>query len=196
MATASSIIESIFSLSNTVISGFLLRFIVAAIIILIGFVIGRMAGKVVQRVLHELELNKLIRMATSLRFTAEEFVGSSVSYIIYFFVIIMALNQLGLTTPILYILSSAVIVIIIVSFLLGLRDFIPNMFAGLSLQKKGFLKVGDNIRFRDMDGKIEYLNLVETRIMTKAGDVIAIPNSLLAKHEIVRKRRPKTKKKR
>ena len=36
---------------------------------------------------------------------------------IYFFVVIMALNQLGLTTTILYIISTAIILLIILSFL-------------------------------------------------------------------------------
>ncbi|MFP4423978.1 MAG: mechanosensitive ion channel family protein [Candidatus Woesearchaeota archaeon] len=180
-------IAEAFDLSTSFYDGFLFNLILAAIVLLVGFVIGRMAGKLVQRVLGEIELNHIFKNATGKEFSLEEFVASAVMYLIYFFVIVMALNQLGLTTTILYIISSGIILIVIVSFLLGVRDFIPNMFAGLSLQKKGFLKVGDKIRYKDIEGKIEHLNLVETRLITKDGDVISIPNSVLVKHEIIKK---------
>jgi small conductance mechanosensitive channel len=77
-----------------------------------------------------------------------------------------------------------VIVVIILSMLLAIKDFIPNVFAGLFLHRKGFLKKGDNIIVKDVKGKIIYINLVETRVQTKEGDIIYIPNTLLTKSEV------------
>lgn len=188
MAWIEDFVRDLFNLSNTVYSGVLVNLLLAVVILLIGFVVARMAAKITERVLGEIELNRLLKNSTRIDVSAEQFITSTVRYLIYFFVIIMALNQIGLTTTILYIISSAIILILIVSFILALRDFIPNMFAGLSIQKKGFITKGDRIHFRDVEGTIEYLNLVETRIKTDKGDIISVPNALLAKHEIVKKK--------
>ena len=175
-------------MSNTVISDLLLRFILAAIILLVGIVIARIAGKVIHRLLHEIELNKLVKNATRTDIPIEDLASKAVVYIIYFFTIVMALNQLGITSFILYIISVGIIVVIIISFVLGVRDFIPNMFAGLNIQKKGFLKEGDNIEFQGTKGKVQRINLVETSIKTRSGDLISIPNSVLIKNVVKKKR--------
>ncbi|MCB9362010.1 mechanosensitive ion channel [Candidatus Woesearchaeota archaeon] len=179
-----SIIDKLFDYSSIVYSDILVRFILAAVIILIGFVVGRLLGKVVHRVLHEIELDKMIKSATKRRLNLEEATGRVTSYLIYFFVIIMALNQLGLTTPLLYLISAAIILVLLISFVLAVRDFIPNFFAGLSIQGKGFIHEGDILVFRGMRGKVEQINLTETRLVTKTGDTISIPNSLLLKYEV------------
>jgi len=184
------IIDQLFSVSNSLFSGFVLKFILAITIILIGFVIGRLAGKLVTTVLHEFELDKIVKKATSTKFSAEGFIGNLASYAIYFFVFIMALNQLGLATPILYILAISVLLIVVISITLAVRDLIPNMFAGFTIHRKGFLDVGDTIKVKDMKGKIISINLVETRIETKSKDLISIPNVILTKNEVVKVKKP------
>ena len=187
MAEQMTLVEQLFDFSNLVYTELMVNLIFAAIIILIGVVIGRLSGKLVTRLLKEIELNLLVRKATNKRVQIEELAGKMTSYVIYFFVIIMAFNQLGLTMTIFYLISAAIIIVIIISFVLGVRDFIPNMFAGLTIQKKGFLQVGDKIEFRGVKGKVDYINLIEIRVLTKGGDIISIPNSLLAKHEMVKR---------
>ena len=154
------------------------------IIILIGFIIGRIVGKLVQKLLHELELNNILDKAAGIKIDFEHAIGTCMTYFIYFIAIVMALNQIGLTTTVLNMISAGVIVIIIISMLLAIKDFIPNVFAGLFIHRKGFLKKGDKISVKDVKGKIIYINLVETRIQTKEGDIIYIPNTLLTKSEV------------
>lgn len=180
------VIDQLFSVSSSVFSGFVLKFILAVTIVLIGFVIGRLIGKLVTTVLHELELDRIIKKATNTKFSAESALGNLASYAIYFFVFIMALNQLGLATPVLYILAISAMVIVVIAITLAIRDFIPNMFAGLTIHRKGFLDVGDTIKVKDMKGRIISINLVETRIETKSKDVISIPNMILTKNEVVK----------
>ncbi len=98
----------------------------------------------------------------------------------------MALSQLGLTTTVLHMISAAVIVIVIISIFLSIKDFVPNFMAGIFIHRKGFVNEGDKIRVKGVEGRIIHLNLVETRIKTKKGDVIYLPNVLLTRNEVVK----------
>jgi len=162
------------------------KFVVALAILFIGFAIGKIIGKLVKKILAELEINALIKKATKKRIKIEEGIAHFTTYFIYFIAIIMSFRYIGLATGILNTLAIGVIVVIVISIFLSIKDFIPNFIGGLILHWKGFIKEGDIIRVKDMQGKIIYLNLLETRIKTKKGDIVCIPNSLIAKSEIIK----------
>ena|SRR3989338_3967546 len=153
------------------------------LIILIGFVIARISGRVIQKVLFELELNKLVEKVTGSMYDVEELIGAIVTFFIYIVAIIMAFNQVGLTMPILNTISAVIILVVFISMLLAVKEIMPNIFAGISIHKKGF-KAGDKIMIHGTKGKIISIKLTETRIETKEGDMIYIPNSLLMRSEI------------
>jgi len=180
--------ERILAWLNVSFSSLLENILVALIIILIGFIIARVLGKVTAKFLKELEVDKLLKKATGIRFSLEGTITYFVRYFIYFVTIVMALNQIGLTTTLLYMISGAVIILVVLSIFLGIKDFIPNVLAGMFIHRRGFLHVGDKIKFKDIEGKIIKINLVETRVETKSGDIIAIPNSNLTKSEVIKKR--------
>ena len=167
-------------------SKYITKFIVAVIIILIGFIIAKIAGRLLQKILKEVELNNIIKKAANIRVNLEEIISSFTTYFIYFITIIMALSQLGLTTTVLHMISAAVIVIVIISIFLGIKDFVPNLMAGIFIHRKGFVNEGDKIIVKGIEGRIIHLNLVETRIKTKKGDVIYLPNVLLTRNEVVK----------
>lgn len=160
--------------------------VVAVIILLIGLILSKLLGRIIQKLLNSIELNKLLKGATGIGIKMEEFAGKATTYIIFFFSIIAALDILNLTPAILYIISVMIILIIVISVALSIKDFIPNLFAGLFLHKKNFIKEGDYIRVEDVEGQVVHVNLIETRIKTKAGDIIYIPNSTLTKNKVVK----------
>jgi small-conductance mechanosensitive channel len=98
----------------------------------------------------------------------------------------MALDQIGVATGILKIISIAILIIMVASIILGIRDFFPNILSGIFIAQKRFLNKGDLVRFGDIEGEIIEINIIETRIMTKKGDIIYIPNSILTKNEMVK----------
>ncbi|MBW2977366.1 mechanosensitive ion channel [Candidatus Woesearchaeota archaeon] len=181
---ADSIISAIYD-PNTILPPFFTRSVVAIIILLMGFVLGRIIGKITQKVLREIELNRIIKKATGMKIALEEIVAKLLTYFIYFIFMIWALNELGLTTTILTMISGAALVIIILSILLAIKDFIPNAFAGFVIHRKRQIKPGDRIKTDGLQGKIARISLVETEIKTKKGDTIYIPNSILTKREII-----------
>jgi len=167
-------------------SGLLTKLIVAVIIILIGFIAGRVFGKLAQKLLHELELDRILKQTARVKFSLERAVGKFIAYFIYFLTIIIALNQIGLTTTILHMISAAVLIVIVISIVLGVKDFIPNLLAGMHIHRKGIVKEGDRIRVRGTEGTVVSIDMTEVKLQTAKGDIIFIPNSLLMKEELVK----------
>jgi len=179
-----SVLSAIYD-PDTLLPPIFTKSVVAIVILLLGFVIGRIIGKLTQKVLKEIELNKIIKRATGIKISLEEILSKFLTYFIYFIFIIWALNELGLTTTILTMISGAVIVIVIISILLAIKDYIPNAFAGLLIHRRRQIKPGDTIKTEGLQGKITRITLVETEIKTRKGDIIYIPNSILTKRKII-----------
>jgi len=179
-----------FEFLQNVFSGLLTNAVIAIIIILIGFIVGRIVGKLVQGILHELELNTILGKA-GIKTSIEELIGTITSYFIYFVAVIMALNQIGITSVVLNILAGGAVVLIIISLVLAVKDYIPNLFAGIFIHQKRFIRNGDWIKVKNVEGKVTHINLVETRIETKNKDIIYVPNSFLTKNEVVKVRKGK-----
>ncbi len=165
--------------------------VVAVVILLIGVVIAKIAERVIQWGLHELELNNWVRKA-HVRFALEETIATAVKYVLYFFTIVITLNTINLTSFVFNVLAGLIIALVICAILLGVKDFVPNFFAGVSLKRRGFVKEGDVIRVRDIEGEVRDVTLLETRIKTVTGDVLFIPNMLLTNNEVLRFKRKKT----
>jgi len=186
-----SVITDSIGILPKLLSGIFTKLVVAVIIILIGLIAGKLLGKFIHKALHEIELNKILRKAAGVKVSIEEIISTFVTYFIYFIFIVMALNQLGLTTVVLHMISGAILIIIIISILFSIKDFMPNMFAGFFIHQKRFIKEGDTINVDNTEGKVIHINLVETKIETKKGDIIYIPNSLLIKKAVIKIKRKK-----
>src|SRR3990167_2421547 len=74
--------------------------LIATVTLLIGFVVGKILGKLVERFLDELDLNKFFRKF-DVRISMSELVGILVTYVIYAIAIASALKQLHLTSTVL-----------------------------------------------------------------------------------------------
>jgi len=173
---------------NNLITNSLGKFIIAVIVLLVGFILGKILGKLLEKVLHEIETNRILRKWFKTEANFEEIFGTILSYLIYVFAIIMALNQIGITATILNMLAAAILVIIIISVFMTMKDFLPNFFEGFSLLKGNKIKEGDFVKIKQMEGKVVKINITNIEIESK-GDLIYIPNSLFAKNEYSIKRK-------
>ncbi len=160
--------------------------ILAFIILLGGIILAKIVGRLIEKVLKEIELNKFLKKTTSIKISIEELIANIVTYLLYFIAIIAALDQLGIATTILYFISLGIIIIIVASILLGLRDLFPNIIAGIHLYQKRVLKEGDNLKVGDVKGKVVKVSLTEIRIKTKKDDIIYLPNSILIKQKVTK----------
>ena len=160
----------------------------AVIALLIGFIIGKVASKLIQRGMHELDVNRILKKA-GVPFGLEEFVGHTIEYFIYFVAIVIALDQLGVTAIVLYIVTAVIGLVLVIAFLLSIKDFIPNFIAGLRLSSKRLFAVGDTITVDSVTGRVKTFGLLETTLISKNKDVMHIPNALLLKREVRVKKR-------
>lgn len=165
--------------------------VLTIVFFLIGVVIGKLAERVVEWVLHELEADTWLKK-WGLRFAFEQTMGALIKYAIYAVTIVLILNQLNITTPVLNFVSYAIGILVLLAILLGFKDFVPNFIAGLAIHRRGFVKEGDQIRVRDIEGEVRSVNLLDTRIKTPTGDMMFVPNTIMVKNEVTRYNRKKT----
>lgn len=164
-------------------AGLFTRLMIAAIVLIVGLVIGRLAGNFTKRLLKEIELNKILKKTAKIEAKIEDTIGQIVSYIIYFFAALMALSQLGIATTVLIVIAIGVVIVIVLAFALGVKDFIPNIIAGIMINKNKLFKEGDVIDVAGVKGKVTHLKLIETEIKSK-NDSIFIPNSTIIKSQL------------
>ncbi len=166
----------------------LIKLIGAVLVLLIGLLISRLIGKLTYKILNNLKLNSILKNNLDLSVPGEEIISIIVKYFLYIISVIYSLNQLGITTFILQLVLIFIFVLLIILFLLSLKDVVPNLIAGLFLHQKKLIKKGDNIRVKDIKGKVVEITTTETKLETKNKDIIIIPNSILIKNEIIKEK--------
>ena len=150
------------------------------IILLVGFILGFLAQKLLTKVFREIELNQLmgkVGITTNL----EKGVSLIVSYVIYLVFIVFFLDHLGIGNIVVYLVLGAVLMLLILTFIVGLKDVIPNLVAWLILHKDEKITVGRRVEVKEISGRVERIGYLETEIITEYGDTLYVPNTLFLK---------------
>jgi small-conductance mechanosensitive channel len=168
----------------------LINIVTAALIFLLGIVVGKIIEKLLLKFFDLIELNKLINKMVKLKFSLSKTVSRIIAYFVYIIALVMALNRLAITTTI---ITTAVIVIIIVMLLFmifGINNFFANVFAGLVVRFRKNINVGDYVKISDknknIEGHIISLNMLNMRLETGKEEVVFIPNMAVFKSEIIK----------
>lgn len=152
-----------------------LRIIIFIIIILLGLIVSKVVNNLVRKLIKEIELYKIFKKA-DIKFNPNKFLPSLSKYIVYLLTIIIALNAVGITKIVLWVISILLFLIIVFYIIVSIKDLIPNCYYGFRIKKK--YKVGDNLRYKNIRGKVIYMNLVELQVKTNK-EVVYIPYKLL-----------------
>jgi len=163
--------------------------LLALVTFFIGGIIGKISEKTIRRILHEMELNLLLRRLLGGKILLEEAISLGIKWLVYIMTLIITLKQLGIETIVLNILFAGIVLFCVVGVLLGLRDFIPNAVSGMLLYKKRVIAVGDIICVKDIEGRVKKMTLVQTILETKNRDIIYVPNAYLVKEYFWKKRK-------
>ena len=156
---------------------------VGVVILFIGFALGIIIKKVVYKVLTGMELNKVMSKVGMSR-DLERLISSLASFIIYLITIIFFMNYLGITSIVLYLIIGAVLMLLILTFIVGLKDVIPNFVAWIVIQKRELIHEGRKIDIREITGVVEKIGYLETEIKTENGDTLYVPNYLFLKSKM------------
>lgn len=164
------------------------QYFVGIIIILAGLIVGRLAGRLVTLLLHELEIDRILQ-SRGIHFSLKHSLSLAVSGLIYVVAVLFALLYIGVGRPVMIGVAVVALLVFLISFFLAIKDTVPNLVAGLIIHHRSMFEVGDKLTYGDLSGRVEEIALLETRIKTKANDLIYIPNALLIKKVVVLRRR-------
>ncbi|MDP3728847.1 MAG: mechanosensitive ion channel [bacterium] len=163
--------------------------IVAGILVIgFGILVGNIFSIIGKKVLQSFEIEKIFQ-ERGVRFPFEEFIGSIIKYGIYIAGLILGLGFLGLEKILLYVILVIILGLLIAFILLSLKDFIPNFIAGLIIYMKSKLRTGDIVEIDTIEGKVIHTDMLEAKIRTKDGDVVIMPNILVLRSTITKKRK-------
>lgn len=107
-------------------------------------------------------------------------------YIIYTFAIVSSLQTIGFNLSVLLAGSAA----LLVGFGFGVQDIFRDMMSGILLLFEGTIKVGDIIQVNNpnssepMVAKVLKINVRTTKIESRDGNTLIIPNSMLTQNEV------------
>ncbi|HLD79116.1 MAG TPA: mechanosensitive ion channel domain-containing protein [Candidatus Nanoarchaeia archaeon] len=153
------------------------------IILLVGFGLGILAQKLLSKILKEIELNHIMGKV-GITYNLERWISAIVSYVVYLVFIVFFLDHLGIRSIVLYLILGAVLMLLILTFIVGLKDVIPNLVAWLVLQKDEKITVGRTVEVREIAGRVEKIGYLETEIKTEHGDTLYVPNTLFLKSKL------------
>jgi len=96
-----------------------------------------------------------------------------VRVVIFIFVVLGLLDVWGAPTGALLILIGVAVLILALS----LREALPNLFAGLQLNARGRIKIGDYIKLETgEEGYVKEMDWANTHIEALGGGIVSIPN--------------------
>jgi small-conductance mechanosensitive channel/CRP-like cAMP-binding protein len=80
-------------------------------------------------------------------------------------------------------LTTSAVGAVVVGF--ALQDTLGNLFAGLAIQIEKPFRVGHWVRIGEREGQVEEITWRATKLRTKAGQFLIVPNSTLAKEPVL-----------
>ncbi|MDI3474158.1 MAG: small conductance mechanosensitive channel [Candidatus Woesearchaeota archaeon] len=176
-----SILNETLPFFQSVFSSIINQYLIAAVIIFLGFIIGTLVSKFIYKVLHDFELNKFLKSVSGVNIKIEEIISNVIKIFIYAIFIVYVLNYLNLSQLIINVILIIFAIIIGISIILSLRDFIPNFIAGVRISRKELIKEGDEIELDDVKGTVKKVDLTNIEIITPENDIIFYPNSKIIK---------------
>jgi small-conductance mechanosensitive channel len=72
--------------------------------------------------------------------------------------------------------------------ILSIKDFMPNLVSGLILHQKRNIRPGEKIIVNNIEGEVINVTIIETKLRTKNGEIVYIPNSILMNNVVVKKK--------
>lgn len=138
--------------------------------LVVGFAIVRLLLRLLRRLLRRSHLDPVfIHFATSIA-----------NILLLIFVVILALDQLGVDTSYLF----AILAGVLVALSLALQDSLKSLAAGMQLLFQQPFKAGDEVDIANVRGYVEELNMMTTRLRTGDQVDIVLPNAAVVEATI------------
>ena len=100
--------------------------------------------------------------------------------VVYFFVVLIALDTAGIDLTVFWASSAA----LLVGVGIGLQNFFNDVVSGFVLLFEGGVRVGDELEVDGMMVRVERIDLRSTRVITRLGNLIVVPNGLISGEKV------------
>lgn len=172
--TTLSIFEQAWQQAQVFISGNVTPYLYNILAALIIFLVGKwLAGRVARWLEHVMEKR--------VEHTVARFVANILNVLLFIFVIIAALSQLGVkTTSLVAILGAASLAVG-----LSLKDSLANFAAGVLLVSLRPFRAGDYIETGSVQGIVKEIKIFATTLITADNKVIVLPNNAIINAAII-----------
>ena len=168
------------SVQANIITQTITTYIVTPLLIFFAaLVIGKLAGNLLRSALNSVQLDAHAHKITNQPIPAVEIIAGIVAGTIYAIGVVWALRVATILDESLYVVAGVLAILAILAAALGLRDFLPNYFAGRRARK--YLKEGDLLNTHEVEGKIKTLGVLSVQIITSEQEKIAVPYRALKK---------------
>lgn len=146
--------------------------------IFLGFVVAKLLGRLVNRILSEAEINRLLKQSGIK--AIDQRIARIVEIAVYVITVLVVLQQLGLTQIVIAIIVIATALALGLFLFLALKSNVPNFLKGFAVRKELKKHVGDIIEIGGVKGKLTKVGLIQSLIHEK--EKIYIPHSYSAKY--------------
>jgi small-conductance mechanosensitive channel len=153
--------------------------LVGGVIVVLGFLIAAVVGRMVERIL-------IARGASA---AAQFAAGRLTRYALGLVGILVGINSTGLNISAVLAASA----VLLVGIGLGLQNIAQNFISGLILLVEQPVRRGDYIRAGDAIGRVEDIGLRATWVVTREEVTVIVPNSQLISSQVINHSRPAAK---
>ena len=159
--------------------GFVNSIIVSIFILLFGFLIAKIGEKVSNFLLSELRIKKILKEGFNTNINFNRIISKSIYYVLSLMTVYLALESINLSLFVIILWFSFILIVIVLSISLDIKDIILNFYYGFRLNNK-ILRVGNNINTKYVKGKILERSFLGIRVQHKL-EILKLPNIYLVK---------------
>jgi small conductance mechanosensitive channel len=157
--------------------------ITAVLILLIGFVIGKIAGLLLNKLIVGLSINSHLKKKKKTHVSFAKGLSNIVSMCIYIVTVILALQRLSILNIAIKVVIGIIIVLIVGTIFFAIINFVTNAIFGLNIITSKKFEKGDIVKIKKVEGTVEKIGLVHTRLQTKAGDIFILTNRMFFRNK-------------
>lgn len=166
--------------------------IAAVIILLLGIVAAEIIAGVVTITTKSSGFDDLLLDAGAV-FTPSALFSTIARYFVYAITFTIAITQIGFQASLLTMVVGAIVIATVLFFLAllvyGVRDMMPDIFAGVFLRSSGLVKLGESIEVDGAKGKVKRIGVLTLSIADRNG-IVKVANSRVIKRvRILRRQR-------
>lgn len=148
---------------------------IAVIVLLVSLIVGKLISVLLNKLFLEIQLDKNLNNIISKKFKISKLLSNFVRLLIYGAGIIYSLVLIGIWSYIVNFIGVLILIIVLGTFILAVRDFLPNLIAGFWTRKK--IDVGEPVFIGNIQGEIESFDLLSLTIIS-GNDKLIIPYSV------------------